>query len=124
MKPTGMVASCWVALFVGTVAHAQKPELVAQSRLFGNRSASAFSPDGRVMLTADNYGDLSLWHAATGKPFRRLGSHSDALTATNELSAVFAGAFSADGLRVLSGSRDKTARLPCAQRRSHLMDGS
>ena len=64
--------------------------------------AVAFSPDGRVFVTAGKDHHLVLWAAGSGEPRRRLRGH------TNLVNDV---CFSPNGRYVLSGSHDKTARL-------------
>jgi WD40 repeat protein/tetratricopeptide (TPR) repeat protein len=64
--------------------------------------AVAFSPDGRVVVTAGANKEGHLWDVATGRPI------GEALVHKGPVVAV---AFSPDGKTVLTGSGDKTARL-------------
>ena len=64
--------------------------------------AVAFSPDGKVALTASADNTARLWDAATGKPIGTPLAHKG---------VVWAVAFSPDGKVVLTGSEDNTARL-------------
>ncbi len=64
--------------------------------------AVAFSPDGRLVVSAGADGSLRLWNAKTGKELKRLDGHSG---------RVWAVAFAPDGRRVASGGFDKTIRL-------------
>ncbi len=79
-------------------------------------SSVAFSVDGRLVATASNRWEpwnsglevrpgsfrVDLWDSATGKRRGRLLGHADAVTSV---------AFSPDGSRLLTGSKDKTMRL-------------
>src|SRR5262249_47295401 len=69
--------------------------------------ALAFSPDGKVLASGGYYygGEdraIYLWDVTTGKKRRRLVGHEH---------AVQTGAFSPDGKRLASASRDGTLRL-------------
>jgi WD40 repeat protein len=66
-------------------------------------NATAFSPDGRKLLTGSNDKTARLWDAATGRPIGEPMQHQHWVTAV---------AFSPDGKAVLTaGGFDKTARL-------------
>jgi hypothetical protein len=65
-------------------------------------SACAFSPDGRLALSASLDKTLRLWEVTTGQTLHVLQGHTD---------KVWACAFSPDGQLVLSASRDQTLRL-------------
>jgi WD40 repeat protein len=62
----------------------------------------AFSPDGKLALTASDDGTVQLWDAATGEP------HGDPLMHGGSVQAAV---FSPDGSMVLTGSHDQMARL-------------
>jgi WD40 repeat protein len=68
----------------------------------GTVSAVAFSPDGKLALSASEDKTLKLWDPATKKEIRTLTGHQG---------EVYAAAFSPDGKLALSGSEDKTVRL-------------
>ena len=62
----------------------------------------AVSPDGKLLATGGNDGQVKLWDAATGTPLARsIIAHSAPVTGL---------AFSPDGSRLFSGSLDKTIR--------------
>jgi WD40 repeat protein len=88
----------------------EKPEPVGEVRRFEGHEAPvnavAFSPDGRLALSATvggpNASTIRLWDVRTGHKLRNLDGHSH---------NVYSVAFSADGKRVLSCSEDRTVRL-------------
>jgi WD40 repeat protein len=67
----------------------------------GGVDAIACSPDGKTLATAV-WNVISLWDMATGKEIRQHQGHQ---------SLVYSLAYSADGMRIASGSLDKTIRL-------------
>jgi len=64
-------------------------------------TAVAFSPDGTVLATADDIGEVSLWNVATGGNVRNF-------QASEPVSSV---AFNPDGTTLATGDDDGTARL-------------
>jgi WD40 repeat protein len=65
--------------------------------------AAAFSPDGRLLLTAGDDGRTRIWDVAGGRPLRTLGGHDDG--------SVTRAAFSPDGKLVATGGSDGLARI-------------
>jgi WD40 repeat protein len=65
-------------------------------------NACAFSPDGRLALSASLDWTLRLWDVASGQPLRVFEGHTSKVTAC---------AFSPDGRLALSASDDSTLRL-------------
>lgn len=61
---------------------------------------SALSPDGKLLFTAGDE-NVHLWTVATGKEHASWAGHGD---------EVIAGAFTADGKRLVTSSKDKTLR--------------
>jgi small GTP-binding protein len=62
----------------------------------------AFSPDGKLVVSAAEDKTVRLWNVETGRCLRVLEGHSD---------GVFSVAWSPDGRQVLSGAEDQTVRL-------------
>jgi WD40 repeat protein len=100
------VKARWSALAPSTKPVAEKVGLVRRFEGHeGGVPAVAFSPDGRLALSAtegDGNRAIRLWVLKTGKELLRLEGHRG---------TVYAVAFSPDGKRVLSCSEDKTVRL-------------
>jgi WD40 repeat protein len=63
---------------------------------------SAFSPDGRRLATADEYGNVKLWDTTTGQETLTLRGHAHGVTCV---------AFNRDGNRIVSASYDRTVRV-------------
>jgi len=84
----------------------QRPEKIGEvHRLQGHRDpvcCVAFSPDGRLALTASGDATVRVWNAATGQPIRLFQGHR---------LGVLAAVFSPDSKRILSGGSDGTILL-------------
>ena len=65
--------------------------------------SAAFSPDGKLIVTASFDNTARLWDAETGK---QIGE-----PLTGHTAGVLNAAFSPDGRRLVTASWDKTARL-------------
>ncbi|NUQ63640.1 MAG: caspase family protein [Pirellulales bacterium] len=80
-----------------------RPQLFLQTGHLDEVTAVAFSPDGKLAVTAGNDNVARLWEIATRTEVRRFEGHA---------APVKAVAFSPrDGRYVLTGSADRTARL-------------
>ncbi|WP_019508951.1 NB-ARC domain-containing protein [Pleurocapsa sp. PCC 7319] len=69
---------------------------------FGTVLCVAFSPDGKLLATGDNKGEIRLWQVADGQPHWTCQVHS---------SWLFSVAWSPDGQTLASGSHDQTVKL-------------
>jgi WD40 repeat protein len=67
-----------------------------------NTHACVFSPDGKLILSANGNATLKVWDPFTGKEHRSLKGHRDRINGCT---------FSPDGNYALSCSEDGTARL-------------
>ena len=65
-------------------------------------SGCAFSPDGKLIVSASDDCTLKVWDALTGEMLRSLEGHS---------SSVFGCAFSPDGKLIVSASDDRTLKV-------------
>jgi WD40 repeat protein/tetratricopeptide (TPR) repeat protein len=90
----------------GKPAAAPKPpEWQPQAELQGHTKTveyAAFSPDGRLVVTASEDKTARVWETMTGKSLARMRGHSD---------IVWCAAFSPDGTLVVTASGDGRARL-------------
>src|SRR5262249_28077534 len=101
-------------------------ELVQLKGLDRKTHSAAFSPDGTRLVTASkrrfdpNSPDLSafteekvarVWEVPSAKPEGVVATGKELLELKGHAEGVLAVAFSPDGKKVLTGSRDKTARL-------------
>jgi WD40 repeat protein len=79
------------------------PELPIFNEKIGDSNSAVFSPDGRLILSADGHNQLlRLWDAATGTELRSFSGH------TGEIKSA---AFSRNGELVLSAAWDGTIRI-------------
>ncbi len=68
----------------------------------GAMNGVAFSPDGRMVVTAGQDTTVGIWNANSGRQIHKMRGHTG---------AVLGVAFSRDGSRVASASQDRTARI-------------
>jgi len=73
-----------------------------QAGEFQGLHAVLFSPDGRLLASAGDAGEVVLWDVATHKKVRRLQDNDKSIRAL---------AFSADGTRLASGGFDQVVRI-------------
>jgi WD40 repeat protein len=79
-----------------------RPRWVRISAATSKLRGVAYSPDGRLIATADNEATITLWDAPGGTPMRRLRGHRRLVSWV---------AFRGDGRRLASASWDQTARV-------------
>jgi eukaryotic-like serine/threonine-protein kinase len=89
-------------LALGDLNAASPPCLMTYPNFKSAVFGIACSPDGRMALTANDDGTLTLWELATGRQLRTFRGHSGRATCV---------AFSPDGRTALSGSADHTLKL-------------
>ena len=100
--PTDQAYSAMATLLVEQQQDGILPATSAQYGVF----AVAFSPDGKLLASADLDGTVRLWNTATGQ-----AAGTPVRAATGPDSFVFAVAFSPDGKLLASGDADGTVRL-------------
>ncbi len=93
-------AAC--ALLAALPLAAAPAELVVQSGHSSRALSVAFSPDGALLASSGEKGDLKLWDVRSGLELRALSGHTDAVQAV---------AFTPDGKTLASASRDGSIRL-------------
>ena len=68
----------------------------------GSVDSAAFSPDGKLVVTASDDGTARIWDVASGRSLHTLSGHTDYVDSV---------AFSPDGKLVVTASDDGTARI-------------
>jgi WD40 repeat protein len=92
-------------IFVSSVTaqEDQKAELVVQIGHSQIAGPSAFSPDGRYIVTGDTQtGSMILWEVRSGKEIRRFVGHEAGISSVE---------FSLDSRQITSSSKDQTTRV-------------
>jgi WD40 repeat protein len=100
VSPTSQAGSAMTAL----LAEQQQDGMVPAARASDHVRGIAFSPDGRLLATADGDGTVRLWDPATGKP-------SGAPLTADAADGVGGVAFSPDGRLLATADGDGTVRL-------------
>jgi WD40 repeat protein len=90
-----------VRLKFSEVATGQQRTFASRGGLYWTHGSLTFSRDGRL-LASGNGNDVKLWDVEAGHEVRTLHGHTMAIECL---------AFSADGQRLVSGSRDETVRV-------------
>lgn len=102
----GLLAFFLATVTLGTLAAQNERSIVvrAESQLGHSKTVTsvAFSPNGKMILSASWDQTIKLWDATTGRALRTFGGH------TNAVNAV---AFSPDGRLIASASGDKSVRI-------------
>ena len=71
----------------------------------------AFSPDGSLLVSATNKGNLSLWDVVSGKQLYAWTGHNKLRATSVAFSQSVSVIFSPDGKYIASGGWDGTVRL-------------
>lgn len=116
-SPDGNYAATEAADGTGRLWNLRTRQYHRLEGLNGPRAAIAFSPDGKLLAT--EYGgdskkggwEVMLWDAASGREKGRLSGHTDAVASI---------AFDQSGKRLLTASRDGTARIWDVETRAEL----
>ncbi len=74
-------------------------------------SSAAYSPDGQRIVSWNFDGTATVWEAASGKELLTLGTHTRTGRGPSAQRTGTAAAFSRDGLRIVTGSTDNTAKV-------------
>jgi WD40 repeat protein len=66
----------------------------------------AFSPDGKTLLTTEDYGPLRVWDTVTGRELHRLAALNEEYSYSNTCGTGVGASFSADGKTILAVRSD------------------
>jgi WD40 repeat protein len=72
---------------------------------------AAFSPDGKLVITASTDGIVRIWSAETGDRIGSLAARDDSQPNRGSLSKVYSAEFSGDGKMIVTASADKAVRV-------------
>ena len=93
---------CILLLCISNGLQAQKPQLTMQTGHGAEVNQVAFTPDGTILITCDEYHTIKMWEVKTKKLLRTIQGHHRPITSL---------AIASNGRYFLTGADDQTVRL-------------